>query len=406
MKNFKCSTLLDKHKVNGKGEAPVYFRINTNNTKATFSSGVFVNVTRWKATKGFKTTRQIEEKMLRNKLEDKIKQMNNLVEGCEGITAEMIVNEVTGKNKVRNNTTLFQLWDMHKDYFNKQVELGELVLDGYKKYNSVKAKLKTYLKEEYHLTDIPLSRLDDGFNTGFHSFLKGSVSHNIAIKYVVLFRAVVKYGVQNRLIDAYPFQHYKMSLKKKDVTILTQSEVDTINEREFEIDRINKVKDVFLFCCYTGLNYVDVFLLKKTDVLEMNSEMVLNKPRQKTKEMFFIPLLPAALELINKYAEHPDCSDGQLFPVNKNQRMNCYLKEIQECCSITKNLTCKVARFTFATIALNAGMNPVAVQNILGHSRLQQTMHYARIQQTTVLAESKKLNNVFKTESQKHLKVA
>ncbi|MFD2146215.1 site-specific integrase [Mucilaginibacter antarcticus] len=170
-----------------------------------------------------------------------------------------------------------------------------------------------------------------------------------------------------------------------------------ITQKKFESDRINQVKDMFLFSCYTGLSYVDLQQLKINDVCEgADGEKWIFTKRQKTKTATHIPLLQEAVRLMEKYHDHPKCIVSNLaFPVLTNQKMNSYLKEIADCCGIKINLTFHIARHTFATtITLSNGVPIESVSKMLGHSNLIQTQHYAKTLDIKVGQDMGKLRNL------------
>jgi integrase len=167
-----------------------------------------------------------------------------------------------------------------------------------------------------------------------------------------------------------------------DRQALTQAELDRIKNKEFPTDRLNFVRDIFLFSCYTGLAYADAQKLKRTEIAPgIDGSLWIFTNRQKTDTSSRIPLLPPALAIVEKYKDYPACSNmGLVLPVLSNQKMNAYLKEIADCCGITKNLTFHIARHTFATtVTLSNGVPLESVSKMLGHRNLKTTQHYAKV---------------------------
>jgi integrase len=141
------------------------------------------------------------------------------------------------------------------------------------------------------------------------------------------------------------------------------------------------MRDIFVFSCYTGLAYADVKKLKRSEInTGVDGEQWIFSPRQKTDTPCPIPLLPVALQLLEKYAHYPKCiNQDRVLPVLTNQKMNAYLKEIADLCGINKVLTFHLARHTFATtICLSNGVPMETVSKMLGHTNLKQTLHYAK----------------------------
>jgi site-specific recombinase XerD len=184
-----------------------------------------------------------------------------------------------------------------------------------------------------------------------------------------------------------PFIGFKLAKKEVVRVPLTQGEVDKIDEKVFGSERVNIVKDIFLFSCYTGLAYIDVKKLKRSQIVTgVDGEKWITSNRQKTDTPINIPLLPKAIEIVDRYNHHPKCQNaGVVLPVSSNQKMNEYLKEIADLCGISKRLTFHIARHTFATtITLTNGVPIETVSKMLGHKSLKQTQHYAKIVDTKI----------------------
>jgi site-specific recombinase XerD len=167
-----------------------------------------------------------------------------------------------------------------------------------------------------------------------------------------------------------------------DRQALTQAELDRIKNKVFPTDRLNFVRDIFLFSCYTGLAYADAKKLKRSEIASgVDGSLWIFTNRQKTDTSSRIPLLPPALAIVEKYKNYAACSTlGFVLPVLSNQKMNAYLKEIADCCGITKNLTSHIARHTFATtVTLSNGVPMESVSKMLGHRNLKTTQHYAKV---------------------------
>ncbi|WP_312175158.1 site-specific integrase [Chryseobacterium sp.] len=155
-----------------------------------------------------------------------------------------------------------------------------------------------------------------------------------------------------------------------------------IYEKEFASDRLNQVRDIFLFSCFTGVAYVDVKQLSMSNInIGVDGHQWFFTHRQKTDTSTRVPLLPLAQELVLKYENHPQCINSDvLFPVLSNQKMNSYLKEIANVCGINKDLTFHIARHTFATtVTLSNGVPIESVSKMLGHTNIKTTQHYAKI---------------------------
>ncbi|MFT4155987.1 site-specific integrase [Parafilimonas sp.] len=156
------------------------------------------------------------------------------------------------------------------------------------------------------------------------------------------------------------------------------------------------VRDIFLFCCFTGLAYADVQKLKRSEIIQgTNDELWIITKRQKTDTTSRIPLLPPALEIVERYKDNMECQiKGKVLPVLGNQKMNSYLKEIADRCDIHFNLTFHIARHTFATtVTLSNGVPIETVAKMLGHRNLKTTQHYAKILDKKISDDMKRLED-------------
>lgn len=181
---------------------------------------------------------------------------------------------------------------------------------------------------------------------------------------------------------------------------LSQEELETLINKEFTIKRLEVVRDIFVFCAFTGLAFIDVKYLKPEHLLrDSNDALWIRKPREKTGNMCNIPVLSSAKVIIDKYKDYPQClKNGVLLPVLTNQKMNSYLKEIADLCGITKKLTTHVARHTAATTVFLA--NNVSLENvskILGHSSTKMTQHYAKVLDSSIMRDIQNVEAKFGT---------
>ena len=207
-------------------------------------------------------------------------------------------------------------------------------------------------------------------------------------------------------LDKYPFENYKIRQPKKKIQYLTQEEIDRIDQTNFQVERLNVMRDIFMFCIYTGLAYAEVESLIPENITRgMDGELWLNIHRKKTKKEYQVPLLPRALEIIDKYKNHPAClKKGKCLAVPSNVKFNAYLKEIGDIAGIPKSkpLVTHLARKTFAsTIALSNGMNIGVLSKILGHNSIKVTLDsYGAIIDELMLRNVKELKDKLSTKFQ------
>jgi site-specific recombinase XerD len=174
--------------------------------------------------------------------------------------------------------------------------------------------------------------------------------------------------------------------------------LETLIHKEFSISRLAQVRDIFVFCTFTGLAFIDVKQLTHNHLTkDNNGAMWIRKSRQKTRNMCNIPILLPAQKLIEKYKDHPECiRKGVLLPVMSNQKMNAYLKEIADLCGINKKLSTHVARHTAATVVfLSHQVSMENVAKILGHSNTKMTQHYAKVLDSSIMRDMANVENCF-----------
>ena len=188
--------------------------------------------------------------------------------------------------------------------------------------------------------------------------------------------------IDNGWLDKDPFIKYKPKVKVVARDYLIKEELETMATKSNSSSRFEQVKDIFIFCCYTGLAYIAVKELKRAEIIKgIDGQQWIFTTRQKTNTASRIPLLTQAWEIIHKYEHHPECAGtDKVLPVLSNQKMNSYLKEIADVCGINKELTFHIARNTFATsVTLANGVSIESVSKMLGHKNIRTTQYYAKI---------------------------
>ena len=400
MRSFTTSFFIKRTKKLLNGECPIYCRLIKDRQRAEFGTKVSIEETSWssatekaagKSRKAYKVNNRLEE--IRNQITE-IERKYEL----RGIplSVDQIKNEILGINKASQG-----LVEAHKDH-NKKLE--ELVGKKYApktlaRYNTSLNHLKSFLKEEYKVNDIDLRNVNHKFLMDYEFWLnKNKCQHNTTIKYLVNLKKIIRIALNNGWMVDDPYKNTKFSFKDVDKPYLTSDELAKISNKEFSIKRVEKVRDVFLFCCFTGLAFSDVKSLQEGDIsIENNGKRWIRKQRQKTKIISHIPLLPVAEKILDKYKNDLECiKEGTLLPVPSNQRMNSYLKEIADLCGLKKALSTHVARHTFGTtVTLANHISMESVSRMLGHSSLSMTKKYARILDKPVADEMDKIKDIY-----------
>ena len=256
------------------------------------------------------------------------------------------------------------------------------------KYERLLRYLKQYLAQRGKAEDIPVERMNYEFLDGFNLFLQTAhrCRHNGAVAVMNCLRNFVLYCLRNEWITKNPFRYYK--LKEDEVQAkehLTAHELELLSRKALD-HRLARIRDVFVFCCLTGLAFADADHLRREHLSQDDEgRWWIHKPREKTSVMSRIPLLPATLEILRRYEHDEVCvARSRVLPTPSNQKMNAYLKEIAAVCGINKVLTTHVARHTFACMAVEYGMPIDVLAKILGHSNTNMTRHYAKFSETVI----------------------
>ena len=264
------------------------------------------------------------------------------------------------------------------------------------RYTTSLKHTRSFIQWKFGKDDLPITELNYEFMGQYQFWLRGvrDCGHNTTVKYLANFKKIVIICLKNGWLSKDPFFGFKLTKKEVAREFLNDEELRLIGSKKFEIERIAQVRDIFLFSCYTGLAYADVKKLKRSEIcLGVDGEKWIFTSRQKTGSLSRIPLLPQAIEIIDRYRDYPSCENsGRLLPVLSNRKMNAYLKEIADCCGIKKPFSYHTARHTFATtITLSNGVPIETVSKMLGHRNLKTTQHYAKILDQKVSDDMRRL---------------
>ena len=378
---LKVRFFLRRNHVYADGTCCIMTRITINGENTNFSSNLNVNPKLWDTKQGKvsgKSKVATELNGLMSDMESSIRQMYFDMSRYETVTAEKLRNAFMGI--VPENQTLIGLFTEHIEECRALIGISKTPAT-VQKYDRALRRVKEFIKFKYHLTDMPLRDVNHKFIVDLETYLRtvSGCNENTTAKFIQTFKSIIIKAKNNGWIIADPFANYRIRIKRVDRGYLTEKEIATIAEKEFPTKRLEQVRDIFIFSCYTGLAYIDIKELKKEHIqTSFDGNQWIMTHRHKTGTPVNVPLLAIPQELIKKY--EGQAKDGLLFPVLSNQKMNAYLKEIAVVCGIEKNITFHLARHTFATtVTLSHGVPIESVSKMLGHTNIQTTQIYARI---------------------------
>ena len=394
---FRTVFYLRSNYTNKEGLSPVMIRIYLNNQRLSIgSSGVAINTKSWDNEKNRlkgRSTEILQANLQLDNIQAGLQAIFRRLELSEDLSLELIKSEFLGKKEQLD--TILSLFEKHNNDIRNQVGISKSVAT-LQKYENCKRHFSNFIKSKYGRTDLKLSEVTPIVIHDFRIYLLTTKKcmPNTTTKILKFFKTIILFGRKNGFLTHDPFREIRFHLEPVDRGFLTDNEIKTIMQKEMVTPRLELVRDMFIFSCFTGLAYIDVANLTEDNIVELDGKQWIMTKRQKTKIATNIILLDIPKMIIEKYASVR--KDGKLLPILSNQKMNAYLKEIADICQINKNLTYHVARHTFATMSISKGVPIETVSKMLGHSKIQTTQIYARITnkklEADMLALSSKLD--------------
>lgn len=403
--NFSILFFLAKKRLLKNGQAPVYLRITINGVCDEIRIKRSVPVNLWNQAKECSRGKD------RNSLElnEYIRSLNlklltihkELTLINAPITSKLLLGKLFGKEE--EGMKLLSIFQEHNEKCRKLIDIDYADIT-VRRYDNCCKYLGELIKIKYDKVDVLLTEVNGELIREFEFYMKTekACKQNTVIRYMKCLKKVTNLAIANEWMAKDPFAGIKFKEENVTKEFLEKEELEILVKKEFELERLNLVKDIFLFCSFTGLAFVDVSELKEEHIFkDNNGSMWIRKDRHKIRNRANctcnIPLLDIPLLILEKYKNHPVCtSKGVLLPVTSNQKMNSYLKEIADFCGIKKNLTTHTARHTFATTVTLA--NKVSLENVskmLGHTSTRMTQHYARVLDHSIMDDMNKVKTNF-----------
>lgn len=370
--------LLQKNRINSKNKCPIRCRITYNKKRKIFSTGFFINPDYWNSKEQLAKPPSKDNTFINTQLSLIKQQINQAFLFLQVNEKEFDVEDIYLQHKgksIKSEKTFLEVFDYHNSKVKKTIGI-DYVESTYKKFEECKRLMKKFIRHKYKKNDLVLQSIKFIFLEDLDYYLKTErrQSQSTINKHIQRVRKIIKLAILEGFIDKDPFVFYRPKRTTKELIFLTSEELKLIETHQLRQKKLVIVKDLFIFCCYTGLAYADMSELSTKHIqVGFDGNEWIEMSRKKTKSKISIPLLPKPRDILLKY--------NNKLPKISNQKFNSYLKEIADIIGINKNLTHHVGRKTFAsTVLLYNGVPMEVVSELLGHSKITITQeHYAKV---------------------------
>jgi site-specific recombinase XerD len=419
---------LRKSKSTKDGMAPIYARITIDGKDENISLSRKANPQFWDSKLKRVTESSAEARATNLKIglveNDLERNFTVLQSQHEDITPLMLKNAFLGL-PVKFNGSNHALVETSKiktllDAFTEFIKTFELMVknetrskETLKHWRTTQSKVAEFVHFKYGQVDIDLGDIRPSFAPHFYRYMTlettEPLSEVTAKMHVKKTRQIVGQCVTDEIITKNPLTGFKCGGGDKDVLPLEMAQVHAIYDKEITIERLSEVRDAFIFQCFTGFAFQDIYGLTQENIIVVgnNGERWLSKERGKTGVSEVVPILPVVEDLIAKYAAHPVCLKRKcLIPVNPNAKYNAYLKELAVICGINRELNTHLGRHTFADMMLNNGVPLEDVSKMLGHKSIRTTLRYCRVKKNRISKSVSKVKLILFTKTGQLKKVS
>ncbi len=394
---FNVLFFIRRDKKRKDGTCPIMCRITIDGVEARFNTKVYVKDSKWNVKANRISGNNTESRSLNARLDDikaSLYRIYHEVQRFNVATPEIIKNEFLGFDE--SGETILDIYTKHIQNIHELIGIS-ITKVTVQRYRAARNHLAEFIKMKYHVSDIAVKSINDMFIRDFEVYLlsQARMSNNTMSKSMQYLKKMINIAINNGFIVQNPFANYKIKFKKVDRGYLTEEELNSLIEKTMPVQRLEQVRDIFVFSCFTGLAYIDVKELTKKHLRTgFDGNTWIMTKRSKSNVNVNVPLMDIPKKIIQKYED--TIVDDKVLPVLSNQKMNAYLKEIGDLCGIDKNLTFHLARHTFATtVTLLKGIPIETVSKMLGHTNIQTTQIYARITNEKISTDMKGLSAKF-----------
>ena len=381
------------------GESPIFVRITIDGQRLDISLKRSIDSKFWDSNKGKckgNSLKAKENNRYIHYMNEKLLKIINNLEIQEELNCK---NVKACLNHENDDHSIISIFKKHNERCEKRIGI-DMAAGTVERYRTCLKHTQDFIKIQYNLKDLPLNKINHQFIIDFEHYFRTirKCSTNTTFKYLKNFKKITNWALANEWMRSDPFAKIKFKMEKVDKEYLDDEELNKLMAKEFEIRRLEIIKDLYLFCCFTGLAFSDVKSLSQEQIVKgIDGNLWIKGKRRKTKVEFEIPLFEIPKAILTKYKDDPTCKiQHKLLPVPSNQKMNAYLKEIADLCGINKNLSTHSARHTFATtVTLGNNLNIKAISKMMGHTNTRMTENYARASEKLISNEMSKIKGMY-----------
>jgi integrase len=397
---LKISVTPKSSKRNSVDEIPVYLRLTLNGQRTELSTQKWIRSKNWNPS--LKRIMGPGAAKINNFLEEEISYIRSIKREFdtkgEPYSVVDIRNKYLGEN-IKSLPGLIEKYETHISFMENLAHISYSTRT-IKHYKVTLNHLKQFIQDEFNKEDLSLDLVNHTFIMKFSSYLRTEKKHmyNTAERNLGRVKTIINECKADGLINTNPFARIKIGYKPSDKQALNEIELKLLINADFANEKLNRVKDIFVFCCLTGLSYIDVKNLQQSNLITLeNGDQIVSSHRQKTNQKFTTYLLDTSKQILQKYKDHPVClQKGVLLPVLSNQKMNDYLKVIAAHLEIDKDISCHIARYTFiTTVAIANGISTPITAAMAGHSNTRMTDAYTKLTELEVVKKMKTLEGKY-----------
>lgn len=393
-------SLYPKRKHSHLQQATIYLRVTYRFYTLDRSLGLKIQVNQWDPQLHRLKGSSIQQTHLLEKYEEAKEKIMGAYYLLSQSSAETTLREIFDLAFPEETKSTYSLFGVFQNYLiNKEKQCTQpRQRSNLLKCQTCKKHLQQFVKDHLRVNDIPFSKINRNFIDDFEIYLKTRCNngHNSAMKMLQIFKTVYKIAVDNRWIAHNAFTGKRLSFKFGEIEVLNSEEINKLKQAYLDKAYLDNVRQIFLFCTYTGLSYVDTQELRRShlEYFEQSGQYFIRKKRQKTGVEFIVPLFQPAEGILERWTPNWETAplESLMVPRISNQKYNYYLKELFTTIGIAKKGTSHLARHSFATsVALQNGVPIESVSKMLGHTKITQTQRYAKVTTLKIETETRQL---------------